>query len=300
MGFVKYQHIERLKTDAVDGIDVGVCYIFPKLDGTNASIWWDGDIRAGSRTRQLTIEQDNAGFYRWVLDNEAKFIPFFELHPEARLFGEWLVPHSLKTYREEAWRRFWIFDVVQDETHMPYELYHPRLDKLELDYIPAICKISNPTREQLDWILQANTYLIKDGEGAGEGIVIKNYDYENRFGRQTWAKLVRNEFKEANRKEFGLPDLSGRKQVEAEIAAHYVTEAFVLKTRAKCESAVRDTGGFVDRKILIPRLLGTCFHDIVVEETWNACKKWKNPTINFGKLQRHVIHMVKKHAKDLF
>jgi hypothetical protein len=33
--FVKYQHIERYGVDEVNGIDIGTCYIFPKIDGTN-------------------------------------------------------------------------------------------------------------------------------------------------------------------------------------------------------------------------------------------------------------------------
>ena len=36
-------------------------------------------------------------------------------NPGCRFFGEWLVPHSLKTYREDAWRDFYIFDVMKDD-----------------------------------------------------------------------------------------------------------------------------------------------------------------------------------------
>ncbi|KKL61905.1 hypothetical protein LCGC14_2190600, partial [marine sediment metagenome] len=34
----------------------------------------------------------------------------------------------------------------------------------------------------------------------GEGIVLKNYQWENRWGEQPWAKIVRNEFKEENKR----------------------------------------------------------------------------------------------------
>ena len=64
MKFRKYQHIERFGTTEVSQIEFGECFIFPKIDGTNASVWLDdGEICAGSRQRQLSIEADNAGFY---------------------------------------------------------------------------------------------------------------------------------------------------------------------------------------------------------------------------------------------
>ena len=40
MEFVKYPHLERFGNDEVQGIEFGECWIFPKLDGANASIWW--------------------------------------------------------------------------------------------------------------------------------------------------------------------------------------------------------------------------------------------------------------------
>src|SRR3990167_2374121 len=104
--FRPYMHVERYGNDEVQGIELGECYVFPKLDGTNASVWnGGGEIKAGSRTRELTLEQDNAGFYAAILENDS-IQEFLIYHPTKRLYGEWLVPHSLKTYREDAWRRF--------------------------------------------------------------------------------------------------------------------------------------------------------------------------------------------------
>ena len=65
--FFKFQHLERLGTKNVEGILDGVCEIYPKLDGTNSSVWTkDNTIKAGSRKRELTTENDNAGFCKWV------------------------------------------------------------------------------------------------------------------------------------------------------------------------------------------------------------------------------------------
>ena len=110
--FTKYMHLERLGTEEVDGIEFGTTYVFPKLDGTNAQLWVNEALKlcAGSRNRELSIENDNAGFYNWAITQEI-FINFFDCHSHLHLYGEWLVPHSLQTYRDDAWRRFYVFDV---------------------------------------------------------------------------------------------------------------------------------------------------------------------------------------------
>jgi hypothetical protein len=301
-GFIKYHHIERYGQDEVLGIDLGDCWIFPKLDGTNSSVWLDdGEIRAGSRNRELSLEKDNAGFLQWIQDSETGENLFLLLkdHPSWNIYGEWLVPHSLKTYREDVWRRFWIFDVFCKEKGrlMSYEEYSYDLEEYSLDIIDPLMVLKNASEESLRKIMEQNTFLIKDGEGAGEGIVIKNYIWTSKFGRQTWAKMVRNEFKEQNSKTFGVTVRTGTKQIEAEIALKFVTKAFVDKTRAKLELEIKE---IEDRKTLIPRLLQTCYHDIITEELWNILKKRKNPVIDFKLFHHHVIYRVKQHAQDLF
>jgi len=75
MQFRKYMHIEKFGTDEVHGIELGGCYVFPKLDGTNGSIWNDGGaLQAGSRNRQLSLDADNAGFLKACLENENLFV----------------------------------------------------------------------------------------------------------------------------------------------------------------------------------------------------------------------------------
>lgn len=64
------------------------CVITEKIDGTNAQIFIDDSglvIRAGSRTRYLTPDNDNFGFARWVEEHREKLL---EMGP-GRHFGEW-------------------------------------------------------------------------------------------------------------------------------------------------------------------------------------------------------------------
>lgn len=58
MQYKPYQHIERLGTQETEGILDGTCHIFPKIDGTNATVYLgdDGNLHGGSRKRELTIE----------------------------------------------------------------------------------------------------------------------------------------------------------------------------------------------------------------------------------------------------
>lgn len=301
MEFRKYQHIERFETDEVQGIELGLNYIFPKIDGTNGSVWLgdDGEIKAGSRRRELSLESDNAGFYAFVINNQ-NIINYIKEHPTHRLYGEWLVPHSLKTYKDDAWRKFYIFDVCIDKSeneveYIPYDIYKPMLEEFDLDYIPPIGIIKNGSYEQFIEMLNKNFFLVKDGKGVGEGIVIKNYDFYNKYRRQTWAKMVTNEFKEKHYKTMGAPIMEGNKMVEEKIVDEFCTSEFINKEYAKI---VNEKKGWKSQ--YIPMLLGRVFHELVNEEIWNAIKKFKNPTINFKTLNIMVINKIKQVKSDIF
>ena len=301
MEFKRYQHIERFGRGEVLNIELGKCYIFPKVDGTNAQVYLnkDGVLRAGSRNRELTLDKDNGGFYASMLEND-KVKAYLHKHPTHRLYGEWLIPHSLKTYREDAWRRFYIFDVCLDKEdgsveYIPYDIYKVWLDEFELDYISPLKIISNGSYENFVHELENNNFLIKDGMGVGEGIVIKNYDFYNHYGRQTWAKIVTSEFKERHHKTMGCPEVEN-KMIEEDIVQEFVTTAFVEKEYAKL---LNDNNGEFTNK-MIPMLLGIIYNELINEEMWNILKKFKNPTINFKTLNALVIKKVKEVNPDIF
>lgn len=294
--FIKYPHLERFGTDEVDGINIGTCYIFPKIDGTNGSLWLDqGELKAGSRNRKLTLDNDNQGFYAWALQQD-NIRHFLEANPLLRLYGEWLVPHSLKTYRDDAWRNFYVFDVVDDSTgdFLPYNEYKVLLDEFRVEYIPCTLKSNNPDYEILVKATENNRFLLKENEGVGEGIVIKQYGFKNRFGRTTWAKLITNTFKDKHIKEMGGAVVDN-KMVEEEIANGFITQHTVDKVVEKIRN---DQGQFGAKDI--PRLLQTVFHDLVVEEIWEAIKKHKNPKIDFKTLNQFSIRRVKELKRELF
>lgn len=311
MKFKKYQHICRFGEDETDGIEFGNCYVFYKIDGTNSSVWLDddGNIACGSRTRKLTLEKDNQGFMANIIKDE-NIKAYLDKHPNHRLYMEWLVPHSLKTYREDAWRQFYIFDVCldkeisktediksgEDVEYIPYEIYKPLLEEFNLNYIPPVAIIKNGKYDDfIRFLDKTGQFLVKDGQGNGEGIVIKNYDFYNRFGIQIWAKFVSNEFKEIHHKTMGSPEVNGGLIDEERIVEKYCTESFVEK---EFQKLCNDEKGWNTKRI--PELLERIYYEIINEEMWNIVKEFKNPKINFKTFKALLIQKIKQFKKDLF
>ena len=288
--FRKYQHIERVGTPEVEGLLNGKCYIFPKIDGTNASFWTDNHfMMGGSRNRQLAVDNDNAGFYNWVLEQQN--LRSFSLdYPNLRLYGEWLVHHTLKTYNKYAWRKFYVFDVMDGERYLSYEEYASILEEYKIDYIPPICIVENPTYERIIDQLQKNTFLVEDGKWNGEGVVVKRYDFVNKYGRVTWGKIVTNEFK-SNHGKKDPQKITEKTLVEQSIVDEYVTESLVEKEFAKIEE-------WTSR--MIPKLLGIVYYCLITEESWHFIKKYRNPTINFKTLSYLCNAKVKELKPELF
>lgn len=314
MEFKKYQHLERWGNTPVNGIELGgELLVFPKLDGTNASIWLDSDkkVCCGSRNRELSAEADNAGFYKWVHSEgvvQEAIHKYLERYPAHRLFGEWLVPHSIKTYNETAWRRFYVFDVaidkdeasIEHETsdtmiYLHFDMWERAAEECRLLYIPPIARMKHPTYEQLIKVAKDATFCVETGKGSGEGIVIKNYGFKNRFGRTTFAKIVTNEFKEAQNKKFGTPVIGAKKMVEEEIVDKFVTKSLCEKELAKIEN---EPDGFTGKSI--PKLLNTIYYSLITEEIWEILKKFKDPTINFKTLKHFTFTKVKQNLPQNF
>lgn len=312
--FKQYMHLEKFGNTEVENIELGVSYIFPKLDGTNASVWATFDQFClqpvcGSRTRELPpeitnnpncppeiLKQDNAGFAKWMAD-QRHIWEFLDKYPTLRLFGEWLVPHSFKGYRPDAWKQFYVFDVFNNKTeqYLSYDAYKPLLDEFNIQYIPPLAIVRNASYEHFLKYLDQNRYLCPDDGDPGEGIVIKNYDFYNRFGRQTWAKIVRQEFKEIHAKAMGAPEVNVGKMNEERIVDTTVTLALVEKTIAKI---IESRGGWSSKNI--PELLERVFYDIIKEELWDQWKAIGFATINGRTMKALTINRIKQLKPEIF
>jgi hypothetical protein len=154
--FPAFQSIPRLRRS---------CVISEKLDGTNAliSISDDGAIRAGSRNRWITPDDDNFGFARWVSE-----------HPElAQLgpglhYGEWWGSGIQRRYGLSE-KRFSLFNAGRWGAGGP-----------DADKLPACCHVvpvlytGNFDDRAVDEALAklANGSVAAPGFAKPEGIVI--------------------------------------------------------------------------------------------------------------------------------
>lgn len=293
-GFVKYFHLERYGKDETKGIERGIIFIQSKLDGTCSSVWMDKDgIKTGSRNRELTLDNDNQGFCRFIEENKSLYEPLFTLLPNAILYGEFLIPHTIKAYVKDAWKKFYVFDVAlqrgEELSWLTPEQYEPVLNSLGITYIPTVAKLENYEGDYSEFKDKVGYLIDPSIQGASpEGLVIKNYSFINQYGRKTFAKIVFPSFKE-EKKVVATRDST----VEFDIAEKFVTEHLVEKEYAK----IATTGAIEG---IQARLLNTVFKTMLEEEIWDILKKFKNPIIDFKALQRSVYAKIKELKEELF
>lgn len=293
-----YMHIERITSDEVEGILDREVEIFTKLDGTNAGIYLDGDkVVAHSRHRLLTVDNDNAGFCKYVEDT-AKYRQYLLKHKSHHLYGEWLVKHTIKTYTDNSWHNLYIFDVYDEEAcrFLTYDEYKPLLEEFGILYIPRIAKLNKPTEEEIVEYMPKSNFLQELETTCGEGLVIKAVDYKNKYGRTVFAKIINTEFKVRKGKGNGKKNESIN-NVEEYIVDNYCTIPFIEKELSK---VLNDIGADNWNNKYISRCLNSVYHELVAENSWDFVKKLKNPTIHFGMLYVLVMEKTKSTMKTFF
>lgn len=288
--FKSYDKVERWDhTDEVDGLLNGICYIQEKIDGANSSSWLDNDfIGVAKRSCQIAsgpLEYDSnyeiadafKGLSLHILKHSG-IRSFFKTYPHLRLYHEWLVRHTI-IYDPRVMNIAYVFDIFDDNRHvwLTPEEWMPLIQEFHIAYIPLLEKVENPTFNQLKEFLKKGS-LFRNGEM--EGIVIKNYNFFNKFGHQVFMKMVNKEFQEVNKIVFGR---SSRKEaIEQQIVTNYITEARVRKIMDK----IKDEGKELKVEIL-SEVLGRVYHDLITEDCWNIVgKRFKGVTISFKELNK--------------
>ena len=287
MEFKKYQHIERLGTSEVTGLTKGMCYIFPKIDGVNTQVYLNGnkEICAAGRKQEMSKDTDSTGFLNYISNNQ-NIKSFFEKYPNYRLFGEWLIPCVIRTYNTDAWNKFYIFDVMNENNqYLTYNEYKPMLQEFNLDFIPLIETINNPTTEQIFEIAK-NTHFLQNDSVYAEGVVIKNYNFVNKYGHVKWGKLVLSEFFDKKLRRQQKQQWEQKQQlktkIEDTIIENFITDAFILKEVSKL--LLQKNSEWQDK--FIGEFLGRAWCEFIREESFNIVRKYKMPTINFQVLNK--------------
>lgn len=305
-GFKKFLHVERLSTPECEGIlNNPVVFVTSKMDGSCASVWWDNEnerIACGSRTRELTAEKDNAGFYAWVHGHNEEAVllrEFVTLHPHLVIYGEWMGHSkfigSIKDYEPEVLGQMWIFDVYNTTLgrYLSDDEWRPLLAEygLSIWFTYLLDVIDHPTMEDIERIAQNNNFMLYNAPHKGEGVVVKAKNWINKYGEVAYGKLVLDEYK-ASKARKKKNDITNPEEYVVE---NYVTDAEISKSIAKgCALFEVDTFDKKDGR-QIGFLLSTVWRDAVLAETGNWVKKLKNPIIDFNLLKIKTDEKIKNY-----
>lgn len=289
--FKRYPKIHRLGKEETDGILVGICHVEEKIDGANASIWNDnGVIKCGSRSRELT--EGFNGFVDYV-KNDPAINNYLTMNPDKRLYGEWLVRHTI-AYNELAYKKFYLFDITtvkpgdEPEEFLPREAVRAIGEGEKFNMPIDLGTFLNPTEEELKPLVGKTSLGL-----VGEGIVIKNPAFRDKFGSHNYAKIVSEAFREDNGVTFGGNNKHSETYWEMYVVNKYMTLARIEKVMNKIQP-------LIEKKLdleHIPRVSNTAYHDMLTEEIWEI--QDKVVTLNFGVLKRVAMKKAVQIYKDL-
>lgn len=273
-GFRNYGKVHRLGKEETAGILIGRVWVQEKIDGANTSIWMeDGVLCTGSRTRKLG-EEDFNGFVSYVREHEG-IKQLFSEHPDWRLYGEWLVRHTIQ-YIETSYRKFYLFDIMDGEGNfINPEIVKQLGEGYGILTVPLHGVFVDPDPDKLKEFVGKSAF----GD-RGEGIVLKNLTFQNAFGDKVFAKMVTESFKEDNAVTFGGNNKHSDTYWEMYVVNKYMTLPRVKKIMEKIQPQINEK---LDMKH-IPRVIHTAYHDMLTEEVWEFASKVES--LNFKALSR--------------
>ena len=301
MEIKKYLDIERCKESYASTFEVGEPIVIQvKIDGSNASIAYDSktnSLVAFSRRQALNEMNTLNGFWNYVQSLDVK--AFAEILGDRYIiFGEWLVPHSVK-YPEDMYKKFYMFDVWDRET----EQYLTQEDSLAIfdrlkyyipNYVHTIYNGPFISWEHTLAFLKENIY----GEApCMEGIVIKRQDklWSKSSRLPYYVKVVNEKFSEVHSSKPKTidPEKLAAREVEQAAVAEVVTKRRIQKMLQKFEEdnlIPSDWGGESMKQIskLLPKAV------------YEDCRKEEPETVtaveNFGKI---CATLCMKYAREI-
>lgn len=286
--FRTYEKIHRLGKEETDGILDGPVHIQEKIDGANLQVWMeDGVIHVGSRNNDVTLREDGFNGAVAYIQNHEGIKKFFEETPTWRLYGEWLVRHTI-LYKETAYNKFYLFDIHDGTEFLPTTYVNAVAEKYGIEKPHYYGEMLVTDLEQLKALVGKSML----GE-KGEGVVIKRPDFKNKFGDIVYAKMVSYEFMEDNAITFGGNNKFSKVYQEMYIVNKYMTLARVNKICNKIQSEMDVR---LDMQH-VPRVMNTAYHDLITEEAWDIAQR--NVTIDFKQLRQLAFKKAKQVYVDI-
>lgn len=224
----KYKKIKYLGTSENRGLlDVNddTVIIEEKIDGANFRFWLEDDkIVFGSR-RASDIGKEN-GFGE-VVEYLQEAVDPSELDNDVIYIGEAMVKHSL-SYDWDNVPKFIGYDVIHKDTGLPlsFDFAVEQFNKIGLEFVEVLFKGEAIKAREIDFDKMLQRDSSYRNKGKGEGIVIKNYNRLNQYGRPLFGKVVNKSFQEKKEAKFG------KSKVKREDAP-YIVNKYCTKARIK-------------------------------------------------------------------
>ncbi len=284
-----FMDIERYKTSFNDGFEKGDHIVIQeKIDGANCAVRYDGEtdmVMAQSRKNILSLENNLRGFWEWSQTLPKETVKAV-LGSNLVLFGEWLVPHSVK-YPEERYNKAYFYDVYDTENgcYLPQDKVKEIITQLNLTYVPVFYDGEFVSWEHCIGFV-GKTEL---GGEYGEGIVIKNQTKLNNPNTRLpfYTKIVGAKFAETKGHTQKVIDPEKIKAVEENkaLAETIVTKARVAKLLNKFvdEGILPEDWSSKEMPVIAKNLTKAVYDDCVKEESETVSK-----VENFGKVANSI------------
>jgi hypothetical protein len=250
-----------------------------KLDGANASFKRVGpELLAFSRNTQLDDENNLRGFYQWVQQT----IDIEKIDEDIVYFGEWTAKHKLD-YGDNH-DRFYLFDIYDDTKgeYLPFNILEQQATILKINLIPVFYE---GEFQSLDHI---HSFVGKSFLGkTGEGVVVKNYNYADKYGNQIFTKFVSDEFAEVSKTKKHVVNTDPIQ----EFINSTLTEARISKLLHKMvdEGQLQEDYAIEDMRVILKHLGIAVYEDIMKEESDSLMKLVKS---RMGRTIPNVIKQV--------
>ena len=243
----------------------GPVWVQEKIDGSQISFRRDGDrLSARSRRQDLTSYLGDLVASDGMFANGLRTIVRLkdQLHDGWTYRGEYLQKpkHNTLAYDRVPNDHIILFDVDTGiESYLNPQWMAAEAERLGLENVPLLAAFESlPPLDRLEALLQTPSIL---GGGPVEGIVLKNY---SRFGpdkKALMAKMVREDFQEAQKAEWKRNN-PGKNDAVKQLGAKYGGEARWRKAMQHLRESGRLQGAPQD----IPVLLQEVYDDVMVEQ----------------------------------
>jgi len=261
----KYTDIIRLGHNSTIGVlnEGDYITITEKIDGANASFVLNEnkEIDCFSRESQVTEKETLRGYYGWIKENINPQL----LNPQYRYFGEYLCSHKVK-YKPEFYQKLYLFNIYDEESqeYLSDDIMRNEAERLGIKTVPLLYEGKYISFEHLMSFVGKSDMALE----YGEGIVVKNVKYKNKYGRQVFVKLVHADFIEIQ-KQRPPKDPNKPLTAEQEFINMCLTKARVEKLLHKLvdEGVIEEGFGLEEMSIILKNLGNRVYEDIIKEES---------------------------------